>query len=230
MMKPILIFILCFVQLYLNAQDSIYMRIGDVVPAKILEIGIKEISYKRADLLDGPLYIISKNDIVKIKYVTGIVEKYDIIKDAPKKQQVVFVNPTYIPQDNNQIRSSLRRGIYQYQGHQLSDRNVLHMVIDKNSIWKNHEIELNIIESKRNKTLQYVIGYTGAVVGGAGIYASLIGASSSSNSNDGAIAAFAGIIAGGVLVSSQIVSFTYKLKRIKNADKVVELHNQLSKN
>lgn len=228
-MKAILICTLCFVQLCLSAQDSIYKRTGDVIPAKILEIGIKEISYKRFDLLDGPLYIISKNDISKIKYATGTVEKYDIIKEAPKKQQVIFVNPTYIPQDENQIRSSLRRGIYQYQGHQLSDRNVLYMVMDKNSLWKNQEIELNIIEYKRNKTLQYIIGYSGAVIGAAGIYGSLIGAGSASNSNDGSTAAFAGIIAGGILVSSQIVSFTYKLKRINNVNKIVELHNQLSK-
>lgn len=228
-MKAIFIFILCFVQLYLNAQDTIYKRTGDVIPAKIVEIGIKEISYKRADLLDGPLYIISKNDVFKIKYATGTIEKYDIVKEAPKPQQIVFVNPKYIPQDENQIRASLRRGIYKYQGRQLSDRNVIRLVMDKNSIWKNHEIELNITEYKRNKSLQYIIGYTGAFLGGAGLYGSLIGASSVSNSNDGAIAAFAGIIAGGVLVSSQIVSFTYKLKRIKNVNKIVELHNQLSK-
>ena len=60
-MRVVFIFILCAVQLYLNAQDSIYKRTGLVIPAKISEVNIKEISYKRLDLLDGPLFIINKN-------------------------------------------------------------------------------------------------------------------------------------------------------------------------
>ncbi len=229
-MKILSVFILCALQLFLNAQDTIYKRTGDVIPAKILEIGIKEISYKRSDLSDGPLFIISKNDITQIKYATGTIEKFEIVKDAPKQPKFVLVTPKYISIDNNQIRPSLRKGIYQYQGHHISDRKVLYMAMEKNSVWKNQEIDLQIKESKRHKTLQYVIGYTGAFVGGAGLYASLIGGSSGSNSNDVAIAAFAGIISGGILVSSQVVSFTFKLKRIKNSDKVAELYNQLSNN
>ena len=229
-MKNLLICMICFLQIKSYAQDTIYKRSGDIIPAKVFEINIKEISYKRADLLDGPLFIINKNDIVKIKYAIGTTESFNIVNETPKRRPVVFVNPANIPQDNNQIRSSLRRGIYQYQGHRISDRNVLFMAQEKNQIWKNQEIELNISASKRNKALQYTIGYAGAAVGGIGLYAAVIGGSSSSNSNDAALAAFAGIISAGIVVSSQIVSFTYKLKRVKNADKVAELYNQLSKN
>ena len=50
-------FIFLVIQFCLSAQDSIYKGRGLVIPAKILEVNIKEISYKRADLLDGPLFI-----------------------------------------------------------------------------------------------------------------------------------------------------------------------------
>lgn len=229
-MKIAFIFIFFVIQFCLSAQDTIYKRTGLVIPAKILEVNIKELSYKRADLLDGPLFIINKNEIQKIKYANGTIDSFKVVKEVAKAPTVVFVNPKYIALDHNQIRPSLRRGTYKHQGHLLSDRNVFLLALEKNQIWKNKEIELNINDSKRNKGLQYTIGYTGAVVGGIGLYASAIAGSTSSSSNDAALAAFAGILSAGIAVSSQIISFKYKLKRVKHADKVAELYNQLSKN
>jgi hypothetical protein len=229
-MKTTLIFIACIVQLCLSAQDTIYKRAGGVIPAKILEIGIKDISYKRTDISDGPLFIINKNEIHKIKYANGAIDSFKVFKEIPKTKAVVYINPGNSSQTDNEIHLSYRRGTYQYQGHRISDRNVLFMAFEKNQIWKNKDIDLNITDSKRNKVLQYTIGYGGAAFGGVCLYASAIGGDLSSNSNDAAIAAFAGILSAGIVVSSQIVSFKYKLKRIKHADKVVELYNQLSKN
>ena len=230
-MKVVFLFIFLVCQLFLNAQDTIYKRTGDVVPAKILEINIKDVSYKRADLLDGPLFIINKNEIEKIKYANGAVDVFKIIQDAPKKQAVVYVNQRYVAQENsNEIRPSIRRGTYQYQGHRISDRNVLFLAIEKNQVWQNKEVDLNIKCSKKNKAVQYTIGYCGAIIGGLGLYAAALGADISSNSNDAAWAAFGGILSAGIVVSSQIISFKYKLKRVKHSDKVAELYNQLSKN
>ncbi len=229
-MRVAFIFILCTIQLCLNAQDTIYKRTGDVIPSKILEINIKEVSYRRSDLLDGPLFIIHKNEIQKIKYANGAIDSFKVVKEITKAQPVVFVNPKYIAQDFTKIRPSVRRGTYKYQGRLLSDRNVFSLAMEKNNLWKNTDIELNIIASKKYKVLQYSIGYTGACIGGIGIYASALAGGSNSNTNDAALAAFAGILSAGIAVSSQIISFKYKLKRVKHADKVAELYNQLSKN
>ncbi|MBK8367005.1 MAG: hypothetical protein IPL10_06200 [Bacteroidetes bacterium] len=229
-MRVVFIFILCAVQLYLNAQDSIYKRTGLVIPAKISEVNIKEISYKRLDLLDGPLFIINKNEIQKIKYANGTIDSFMVLKEGTKAPNVVFVNPRYIAPDFNQIQPSIRRGTYKYQGHLLSDRHVFLMALEKNNLWKNTDIELNVIASKKHKVMQYSIGYSGAIIGGIGLYASAIAGGSSSNSNDASLAAFAGILSAGIAVSSQIISFKYKLKRVKHADRVAELYNQLSKN
>lgn len=230
-MKTISLLILCFIQIIVCAQDTIYKRTGELVSAKILEINIKEISYKRTDLPDGPLIIVNKNDIRKIKYATGMVDSFAIIKPDPPRQ--VFVNtPSYVYQDNNNlIHPSLRKGTYQYMGHRISDRNVLLLAIEKNQQWKNKEIDLNISASRRNKALQYSIGYAGAFIGGLGVYSCILAIDMSSRNPTGESAAVVGcLLSAGVLVSSQIVSFTYKLKRVKHADKVAELYNnQLSK-
>jgi hypothetical protein len=213
-----------------QAQDTIYKRAGDIIPVKILEIGIKKLSYKRLDLLDGPLFVINKNEILKIKYATGLIDSFRIFVDAPEKPLIVLTNPSYLPQFSNEIQHSIRRGVYRYQGNSLSDRDLLFMAYEKNQIWKNSEIDFNIKESKRSKSLQYAIGYGGAAFGGVSLYATAMASSFNSNSNDAAVVFFAGIISAGVVISSQIISFQYKLTRVKHADKVVELYNQLSKN
>lgn len=228
-MKTVLFYVLCFAYFFINAQDTIYKRNGELIVAKVLEINTKEISYKRTDLLDGPLFIINKNEIKKIKYVTGTIDSFKVVIEEAKKPTVMY-NPAVIISENNQIQNSNRRGVYLYREHHISDRRVLFLAHEKNQVWKDKEIELNITSSKRNKTLQYVIGFGGAAVGIVGLYSAAIATSFSSNSSDNATIAIAALASVGLVVSSQIVSFSYKLKRIKHSDKVVELYNQYSKN
>jgi len=56
--------------------DQIVLRNGDVVEAKIKEVGVNEIKYKKCDRPDGPDYTISKRDVLSIKYTNGDVERF----------------------------------------------------------------------------------------------------------------------------------------------------------
>jgi hypothetical protein len=56
--------------------DQIVLRSGDVIEAKIKEIGVNEIKYKKCDRPDGPDYTISKRDVLSIKYTNGDVERF----------------------------------------------------------------------------------------------------------------------------------------------------------
>lgn len=234
-MKTLMISILCLIQILMTAQDTIYKRNGEIIAAKVFEINQKDVSYKRADLPDGPLFISNKNEIKKIKYLTGSVDSFSVAKVEIQKPvyqsyQVYQPNPRTSFIESNQILSSMRRGKYIYHGRNFSDRNVLFLAQQKNQVWNNKEIKSNIAASRRNKTLQYTIGYAGAVIGGIGLYGCLAAITSSTSSNDAAITGIVTLASAGVLVSSQIVSFTYKLKRLKNSDRVMELYNQHSKN
>jgi hypothetical protein len=62
------------------AQDLIALRDGNVIEAKVTEISPSEISYKHFDNLDGPTIIISKTDVLSIRYENRSVE---IINPAP---------------------------------------------------------------------------------------------------------------------------------------------------
>lgn len=57
-----------------SAQDEIRKRNGDVIEGKVIEIGTKTISYKKANNPDGPNYVIEKAQVEKITYENGTEE------------------------------------------------------------------------------------------------------------------------------------------------------------
>ncbi|MBC8151426.1 MAG: DUF4190 domain-containing protein [Bacteroidetes bacterium] len=63
--------------------DQIVLRNGDVVEAKVKEVGVNEVRYKKCDRQDGPDYTISKRDILSIKYSNGEVERFNATGTAP---------------------------------------------------------------------------------------------------------------------------------------------------
>ncbi len=66
--------------------DSLFMRKGgDVLTGKVTEINPNEIKYRRCDNPDGPLIVLTKNDIHFIKYANGSIE--EIPYDSPGKAQ-----------------------------------------------------------------------------------------------------------------------------------------------
>ena len=65
------------------AQDKIYKKGGEVIEAKIVEIGVDEIKYRLYNVADGPIYTIEKDRIIKVIYDNGRVETYQSnFKDA----------------------------------------------------------------------------------------------------------------------------------------------------
>jgi len=85
-MKTYLNLLAIFVFLMLSkssdAQDTIIKQNNEIILAKITEISASEVKYKRFDLTDGPLFIIMKTDIAKIKYSNGMVEEFKSEKKA----------------------------------------------------------------------------------------------------------------------------------------------------
>jgi hypothetical protein len=67
--------------------DQIVLRNGDVIEAKVKEVGVNEIRYKKCDRQDGPDYTISKRDILSIKYSNGEVERFNASSTAASPSQ-----------------------------------------------------------------------------------------------------------------------------------------------
>ncbi len=76
-MKYLLVLVAAlFFSVTLFAQDQILKRNGQVIKAKVIEVGTSEIKYKLPDNIDGPLYAIDKNTVTKIIYENGHVDNF----------------------------------------------------------------------------------------------------------------------------------------------------------
>ncbi len=72
-----------------HSQDLITKRSGEDIKAKIIEIGLNEVKYKRFDNPDGPLIIISKEEILIIRYENGQKEIFDSPALTSTKKSIV---------------------------------------------------------------------------------------------------------------------------------------------
>jgi len=75
----------------LHAQDKIYKTDNSVVIAKVLKVGSSEIEYKKFSNLNGPTYMVSKNDVTMIFYENGEKETYS--RPAEKQDAYVSMPP-----------------------------------------------------------------------------------------------------------------------------------------
>lgn len=83
-MKQLLLSILlCVMALAsVQAQDMITKRTGEKLEAKVLEISTTEIKYKRFSNLEGPTYVIPKNEVMLIQYADKTTEAFDLDENA----------------------------------------------------------------------------------------------------------------------------------------------------
>lgn len=95
-MRTISVFLLLFVLFIKTAQsqDLLYTVTGSKITVKVTEINTTDIKYKDVANLDGPAYVISKQDIVLIQFSNGTV---DIINNNPQtypvpKKEIEYVN------------------------------------------------------------------------------------------------------------------------------------------
>jgi hypothetical protein len=60
----------------LFSQDTLYTTEGHIIAGKVMEISNDDIKYKKASNLDGPVYVISKADVVLIEYKNGVKDVF----------------------------------------------------------------------------------------------------------------------------------------------------------
>jgi hypothetical protein len=76
-----------------NSQDLILKTNGDTIMAKVMEVGLNAVSYKKFNYQDGPVFTESKSDIRFIRYANGDMQYFDkstpaVKNDAAKKDSL----------------------------------------------------------------------------------------------------------------------------------------------
>jgi hypothetical protein len=78
-----------FILLAINmkAQDLILLKNGNELDAKVMEVNVSEIKYKKSDNPDGPSYSVQRSDVFLIKYKNGTKDIISPITDADQKNK-----------------------------------------------------------------------------------------------------------------------------------------------
>jgi len=63
-------------------QDKIYKRDGSTISVIVKEVGTKNVTYKKYDNPDGPLYTVQNSEIEKIVYQNGSEDTFDSADDT----------------------------------------------------------------------------------------------------------------------------------------------------
>lgn len=120
-----------------QAQDKIYRKNGQVVKAKVLEIGSEEVKYRLPDSTETIVYVLEKDRISKIEFENGRVEKFTVNLKDPEQ---------YADQRRQGLKIS-------FIGPLLG---VTQITYEKSQgVGKGYEVSLGIIGAGKNRVLEY---------------------------------------------------------------------------
>ncbi len=216
--------ILVFFCSFANAQDTIVKSNGDKICAKITEVSITEIKYKKFDFQDGPTFIESKSNIQLIKYSNGSEEKIDPQQTANTVKPVESTTDYYVgPVEHPNNKISRQGNRFQYQGEVINERAMQDVLYKSND----KQIILLAGSAKDAKNFQY-IGF-GAIPFGVGALYFLTKSMASSitynnrgaNSGDLTLSAICCMGA----ISCPIASGYFKHKRTISNREAIKLYN-----
>ncbi|MBL7931147.1 MAG: hypothetical protein JNL60_04575 [Bacteroidia bacterium] len=112
MNKHLLIITLCWLAgFYVKAQDQLFKKDNSKVLVTVIEIGPDAIKYKMADNPNGPVYIISKSDVVMIIYKNG---DHEMFNSSKSKDFYVYDQPTTTPAPRARMSIEDSSKYYQY--------------------------------------------------------------------------------------------------------------------
>lgn len=101
MKQQILLFTIIVCAISLNAQDLIVLRDATEIESKVLEITETNVSYKKWDNLDGPVFSISRDKVFFIRFANGTKEVFftsgDSQNTSPQQKNAESVKPEPSP-------------------------------------------------------------------------------------------------------------------------------------
>jgi hypothetical protein len=96
-MKKLLLFLFLLWSVSSLAQDTIVEKSGTSIPARVMEIAKDNVRYKKFTNPDGPTYVISKSDIIFIRYQNGSVDTFSVaVSSKPDKPVVQPLSEMYL--------------------------------------------------------------------------------------------------------------------------------------
>jgi len=156
----ILLILISLFPFCIMAQDTIVKRNGEKLIVKIAEVNSDNIRYRKMDYLDGPLFMLQKEDINFIVYGNGSKESYANYT-AP-----VFSKPLLTPIDLT-IQTSGK--FYYYKERKIGERDMIAIAAKQNDPKIN--LMIKSVEQKRFIQQATMAGGITLFAGGLFMYA-----------------------------------------------------------
>ena len=221
----IFLFIFSVACFRLSAQDLILKINGDTIRAKVTEIGISTVSYKKASMLTGPTFTEEKVLISSIKYANGEEQKFDKEIATSTTSVTGTTSNTTQSQSNGKNKIEMLDGKYFINGQPASRKDV-NRYLEKSN---NPAIVISLKTAKATANAQKIIKITSIPTTIAGSFTSLITIVNAyqlvqrGRANVGAFVKMGLSIVG--TASLPITSRILKKKRDKMYDKVIDMYN-----
>ena len=144
-----LIFLLFLTSASVYAQDVITLRNGNEIRARVIDISLSEIRYRRFENLDGPTIVVPTTDVFFINYENGTREIFNSQADQPA---------TNLPQ--GAVPQNIRNTVSNIRVEQIGK--MLHVAYDLDELSNvEAQISFNNGATYRNRPLQRVSGAVG---------------------------------------------------------------------
>lgn len=236
-MRSVIIFIcsccmFVLVPINLKAQDTIVKLNGQVIPAKVLEVGTNAVRYTKSDIKEGPVFVDYKTDIAYIKYSNGLKDVFSKqpqvatiqkpMLDTTSAKQDVF--DAYTPGSKNRIEFMNNK--YTVNGQRVKRKDVDRLL----SKSKNPAIQIAHKTAKTTRVLQKVVGLTsiGSTTTGGIMTVSTV-FTCIKESQNGSVSAGSYVNAGLSFLGTLTLPITSKIlknRRDKLYDKTIDLYNE----
>lgn len=219
------------------SQDSIRFMNNNIIATKISEVGITDIKYHRFDNLDGPQYIVNKQDIRYIKFANGTVDSIRVeVAKSTTEPKLEYKNETAnLPTTSTDApKIIIKRNRLVYNNRGLGEAK-LWMLID-NFPSKEGKVKLmtEYNTMKKYKNTQYIAGFSGLGLALASVVAgfSLASADTRGSSTNNVSTVVGDIVGGAAIgiilgVTGSTISTIFKAKRVKKRTEIAEMYNDM---
>lgn len=220
-MKKFILMLLVIVNCAI-AQDTIRFRSGDVQAVKVNEVGLTEINYNRFDNLQGPKYVVEKNDVSFIKYAGGHVDSFKVV--ISEKKNIKTSSQPIVQSGEQKIIIRGSKLLYNNRGLGETRLGILVKTHPDNA--KRNEMMKPLMEMKRHRTKQYVFGYVGLGVTVVAAYMGALSGLVALSGEDVPPPIFGTVIVGGAIgITGIVMSSIQKNKRNQKKMEVVRIYN-----
>ncbi len=147
-MKKIL-FILPFIAVGVHAQDVIVKKDGNTIVSKVLEVNTADVKYKKYSNIDGPVYTISKAEVMSINYENGDRDDFadNVSDNAPAQRQTPVVdeqrNRELLELYNRTYPAGKKLGDFKNKAASVC---IFVMGASPTSVFANSEIEISLVK------------------------------------------------------------------------------------